>query len=920
MFQRLGNLVSRFWPIVLVGWILLAVVLAAPKFLLDLGLPKIAPEWEDVITQGEFAFLPPESVSLQGERLANKAFPDDILRSAVVVIVRREAGSEGLLEADYAFIEEELEPRLRELVVEHAVVDPGQVVDNAGEEERGGDEESDDEEPPNRVRTFNDEKIGRLLTSEDKRASLVIIELDTEFLDKRNGTLIEAIEKLIGNDSAIPKIKGAIFKLKDDQGDPVIPPGLSIAISGSATVGRDMLKAQRESSDATELWTVIMVVFLLVVIYRAPLLAIIPLITVYVSALISLKTLAILAEHGFVDLFAGIKVYVTVLTYGAGVDYCLFLIARYREELDDGNSIDEGVANSLGKVGHAVTASAGTVICGIGMLIFAQFGKFQQAGVGIAFGLVVVLLASLTFTPALLRLFGRWAFWPRITSERASAGAGWLSPTSLITRVFEANLFQRFWTHMGTLLETRPVMIWAASLALMLPFALIGTIYYGYLSYGLSTELPDNSPSVAGARAVQSHFPAGMGGEATLLLKNDKLDFILDPGLVDETTNLLLARKEALQIADVRSKSKPLGDKIELSSREQRGAALYYVSRAEGLERAVTRIDVVFDDDPFSRGSISQLEYVERTVRSSLLGQLLGIVIDADQGNRIESVIDFSVAEEAELLAGDVITSINSRRVLGEDDIQKALDEAPADKPLKLTVESAASDKSREVELTPIEDWKAIHNTELLVVGPTASIRDLKRVTDSDQLRIDVLVLAGVYLILVILLRKPAICLYLIISVFFSYFVTIGVTFAVFWSLDPSGFAGLDWKVPMFLFTILIAVGEDYNIFLMTRIEEEQELHGQTGGVIVALKKTGSIISSCGFIMAGTFSSLLAGSLEGMQQLGFALAFGVLLDTFVIRPILVPAYLVMLYEGRFGWFGRFLGAGVPTSETNEETD
>jgi len=150
----------------------------------------------------------------------------------------------------------------------------------------------------------------------------------------------------------------------------------------------------------------------------------------------------------------------------------------------------------------------------------------------------------------------------------------------------------------------------------------------------------------------------------------------------------------------------------------------------------------------------------------------------------------------------------------------------------------------------------------------------------------------------------------------------LGVTFAVFWGMapDPQSFAGLDWKVPMFLFTILIAVGEDYNIFLMTRIDEEQHLHGLTDGVISALQKTGSIISSCGIIMAGTFCSLLAGSLVGLHQLGFALAFGVLLDTFVVRPILVPAFLVLLHEGRLTSFNRLLArAEIPLPATIETT-
>ena len=167
-----------------------------------------------------------------------------------------------------------------------------------------------------------------------------------------------------------------------------------------------------------------------------------------------------------------------------------------------------------------------------------------------------------------------------------------------------------------------------------------------------------------------------------------------------------------------------------------------------------------------------------------------------------------------------------------------------------------------------------------------------------DQVRISLLVCLSVFVILVLLLRKPLVSLYLVASVLVSYVTTYGATLAVFWALDPTGFNGLDWKLPMLLFTILVAVGEDYNIFLMSRVEEEQKRHGEVQGVVVALSRTGRIISSCGVIMAGTFSALMFGSLVGMRQLGFALAFGVLLDTFLVRPILVPAFLILLHRRR----------------------
>ncbi|MEO1982106.1 MAG: MMPL family transporter, partial [Fuerstiella sp.] len=208
------------------------------------------------------------------------------------------------------------------------------------------------------------------------------------------------------------------------------------------------------------------------------------------------------------------------------------------------------------------------------------------------------------------------------------------------------------------------------------------------------------------------------------------------------------------------------------------------------------------------------------------------------------------------------------------------------------------------------------------LAGETANLSDLKDVTDRDQVRVNGLVTLVVFIILWILLKKPGICAYLMFTVLFSYLATLGCTFIFFWALDPSGFSGLDWKVPMFLFTILIAVGEDYNIFLLTRIEEERLVHGPVEGITVALDRTGSIISSCGIIMAGTFSSLMAGSLVGMDQLGFALALGVLFDTFLIRPIMVPSFLILLAQGKLGIFSRWAGYAPeePSADSTGSTE
>jgi RND superfamily putative drug exporter len=598
---------------------------------------------------------------------------------------------------------------------------------------------------------------------------------------------------------------------------PAPPTGLSRFITGSAAVGRDTNAATDESIQNTTHTTIVLVILILLVVYRSPLLAMVPLVTIGLSVFASLRLIALLTVIpglGF-QVMNLTQIFIVVVLFGAGTDYCLFLVARYREELGRGGSTVEALREAIRQVGAALVASAATVIVGLGMVWFTRFAMFRYSGPTIALSLAVALAASLTATPAMLAWLRAAVFWPfRVPSHEAGQNR---EPE---TR--EALPVTGIWVGVADLAVNHPATILAACLVVLAPLAVVGARTRS--NYDQLADLDPDRPSVVGANVVRPYFALGEMSPTVALIASPTLNFLSTQGraAIEEVSRRLAAMSS---VAEVRSMTRPVGTPEQanqsllerLADQAVRTVAeTRYVSikaRQTADVNHITRLDIVFKTDPFSESSLQALNDVRATLRNA----------------------------------------------------------TAAGQPLAGT-------------------------TEIGFAGSTSAVTDLKRVTISDQRRMYVLVTLGVYAILVALLRRPGISLYLIATVVLGYLASLGLTDLLFHALHrgPGPWGGLDWTVSFFLFVILVAVGEDYNILLMARVIEEERKYGVTEGTRRAVAHTGGIISSCGLIMAGTFGSMMTASLTSLRELGFAVGLGVLLDTFVVRPIMVPAFVILI--------------------------
>jgi putative drug exporter of the RND superfamily len=586
-----------------------------------------------------------------------------------------------------------------------------------------------------------------LVTADEGRldpAVLEGLEVKAEFTVSEDGTAaiaVQPVQTAEGNDSS-----DAVEELRDTL-DESLPDGVTGQVTGPAAIQADLSAVFQGADVRLLLSTVVIVALLLVITYRSPILWVVPLVVVAVAdrlaAVLSTQAMAVLGV-AWDQSTVGI---LSVLVFGAGTDYSLLLISRYRDELRATSDRHAAMAKAVRRTAEAVLASAVTVVLAVLTLLLSLTPTTRGLGLACAIGVTVAAFFALVVLPATLVLFGRWVFWPRVPREGDTAlvdGTG-------------------FWHRVGAQVSRRPTAFITGSLLLLAVLA-IGTLS---IDTGLDREdqFLDEPEAITAAERAAESFPAGLTDPARVVTTAD--------------ADTVLERVEAT---------------------EGVGSA-----RVTGEGNGITQLDVVLEGEsgsPEARDTVLQLR---------------------------EEVADLD---------------------------------------------------------------------ETHVLGAEAEAIDEEEGAQRDRMLILPLLLALVLGALLLLLRAVVAPVLLVVTVLATYVASLGASWWLFTRV--LGFEALDNSTPLFAFLFLVALGVDYNIFLVTRAREEARTHGSREGMLRALTATGGVITSAGILLAAVFAVLGVLPLVVLAQIGTVICIGVLLDTLLVRTVLVPALAVRLGD-RFWW-------------------
>lgn len=604
--------------------------------------------------------------------------------------------------------------------------------------------------------------------------------------------------------------------------------GIRYKISGPAGFSSDLNKAFA-GIDGILLLTALAVVFvILIVVYRSVILPVVVLMTSIFALSASILLVWWLARYNLVQLNGQVQGILFILVIGAATDYSLLYVSRYREELYTTSSKLEATMKAWKGSVEPIVASGGTVIAGLLCLLLSELGSNKALGPVGSLGILFAMLAALSFLPTVLYVFGRASFWP----ARPVA-------TDEARTQHQQKLERGFWHKVGTLVSRRPRTVWAVTLGLLVGAAAFAPQIKAE-GVAQSDLIVGQSEARDGQEVLNKYFPDGSGSPALIIVREENMDRVV--AVVDALPGVAGVSAVA---TGTEAGFKPLGkQEDDIKNEIRKKVETEFALKQRELDESLAAIE--------NQAGPEAAEQVRQ--------QALANIPSID-----------SVVAEAYPFENASIRTEN-----GEVLLQATLTDAPDSEAAKSTVAALRR------EVKGVDDSGKVG-------GVTAVQVDTNAASIRDRTLIIPMVLAAITLILMVLLRSVAAPILLLLTTILSFASSLGVAAILF--NNVLNFPGADPSVILYAFVFLVALGIDYNIFLMTRVREETVKSGTGAGVIKGLVVTGGVITSAGIVLAATFAALSVIPILFLFQLAFIVSFGVLLDTFIVRSLLVPALI-----------------------------
>ena len=608
-------------------------------------------------------------------------------------------------------------------------------------------------------------------------------------------SLINAFKSSDGSTFAIP------FKVTGSPSDPSFSNSIDAAVAqaqliggrvqvdanltGPATILRDAVKIFQSIDLRITLVTILVVIVIMFFIYRAPGLVFIPLFILVSALMVARFVAALVVDLTGLPLNDQVTSIMSVLLFGVGTNYVLFIVARYREEITNSSDRFRAMESAMRKVGPSIIGSSMTTVVAMFLLIFSTLGSFKTMGPMLAIAVSIMLIVALTVLPAAIVLMSRLAFWPSRTIA---------SQQNLVTKPI--------WEKIGRFVVNRPKTVFLVTTAILL--IAITPSFRMVPSFNFIDGFPDDVESKSGYALLKKGFAPGDLSPTSVFIHTPDHDVIDHSAFIEGLANAI---EDNPGVNYVKGMTRPYGSYIGQQIDE---ASLKMFNSPDGT---TSRLDVSLMGDPYSEKALTVIEDIRSMIQST----------------------------------------INSQSITG---------------------------------------------VEVLVGGDTAVQLDTKTVIDEDTRLLAPLILFAILCVLILIQRSFVAPLYLLFSVIISYAATFGISIFIF--QDILNHTGVAYSNGIWIFVFLVALGADYNIFVIARIKEETERLGFNEGIAVAVGKTGGVVTSAGIILASTFAVLTTLPLRDVFQLGMAVMLGVLIDTFVVRTLLVPSMAAILKN--YSWW------------------